>query len=212
LFNGVVALFADHSLNGTSSNYTATINWGDGSVGQGIVRGLNGSFLVYGSHKYSAGTTYPVDVTINASSSSGYAWSIAELSGVPRDQPPFPQAHITGELSTGHGAGFLDEEVTLVNTGNLPSAPIFLKFYLSPTSATQPIDPHALPLQIGKNSIYEAVSIPAGGAISGAVSDIIIPAGAVTRDKYIIMQVITSDPVGSHMYYPRAFADGPLVQ
>jgi len=66
---------------------------------------------------------------------------------------------------------------------------------------------------VGNGSTYNTVSIPAGEAIEGSVSGIVLPTGAVTRGKYIIMQVITSDPIGTHMDYPRAFADpDPLIE
>jgi hypothetical protein len=198
------------------ADYEAIINWGDGSIGNGVIRGSNGSFQVYGSHKYSAGTTYPVDVTVNSviNSNTGYAWSIAKLSGVPTHQPPFAQSHITGQIGNpGFGSGFLDEEVTLFNSGNIASGPISLIFYLSDTPDTEPISSGAIPLKVGSNSTYNAVSIPAHSAIEGAVSDIIVPSGVPTAGRYIIMQVITSDPIGSHMDYPRAFADpDPLIE
>ncbi len=217
LANGLVATFVDYTAGTVPGSYGATINWGDGSVGQGVIRGSNGSFQVYGKHQYTAGTSYPVDVTVNLltnTANSGYAWSLAKLSGVPAHQPPFAQSHIVGELGNpGFGSGFLDEEVTLFNSGNLPSGPVTLKFYLSPTSAVSPLSASAIPLQVGKNSSYTTVSIPAGQAISGSVSDLLIPSGAVTHGHFLIMQVITSDPIGSHMDYPRAFADpDPLIE
>jgi hypothetical protein len=107
----------------------------------------------------------------------------------------------------------LSEEVTLFNSGDLPSGVVSLKFYLSPDSSTQPINSAAIPLSVDGKSTYQAASIPAGGVIAGSVSDIGIPAGVPTRDRYLIMQVITNDPIGSHMDYPRAFADpDPLIE
>jgi len=214
--NCLVAAFVDHTPNTIPADYKAIINWGDGAVTTGSIRGSNPSFLVYGKHNYTGGSTYPVDVTINSTigTNSGYAWSTARLTGVPTHQPPFAQSHINGEISgAGFGAGFVDEQVTLFNSGDLPSSPISIKFYLSPTSATQPISSGALPLRVGSAGTYNAVSIPAGSEISGVVSNIEIPSGVISRNKYIIMQVISSDPIGSHMDYPRAFADpNPLSQ
>ena len=207
--NGMVATFLDKSPLVNASGYKATINWGDGSVGSGFVRGSNGSFEVYGSHQYTAGTTYPVDVTIQslANSNSGYAWSTAKLSEIATHQPPFAQSHIIGQLgSPGFSNGFIDEEVTLFNSGNKTSGPVTLKFYLSPNQQTDPISSSAVQLKIGKNgNSYTTVPIPAGAAISGAVSEIVLPPGY--PGKYIIMQVITSDPLGNHMDYPREFVD-----
>jgi uncharacterized repeat protein (TIGR03803 family) len=217
---GPIASFSDRSPNVVASDYEAVIDWGDGSVTTvsgsdptsplGNIRGTNGQYLVYGAHKYSYGNSYPVDVTIKSviNSNTSYAWSTAYLTGVATRQPPFAQSHIVAQLGNpGYGNGYIDEEVTLFNSGNIASGPISLKFYLSPTSATDPISSGAIPLEIGKSSTYNTTSIPANSPISGSVSDIIIPAGTVTHNKFLIMQVITSDPIGSHEDYPRYFAD-----
>jgi PKD repeat protein len=49
--NGTVANFTDADPNGTVSDYTATINWGDGSSSPGTVSGA-GPFKVSGTHLY----------------------------------------------------------------------------------------------------------------------------------------------------------------
>ena len=128
---------------------------------------------------------------------------------MPTHQPPYSQSHIIAvQLSNaGFGPGFLDEEVTLFNSGNLPSGPVELKFYLSPTNATDPISSSAIPLNVGKNSTYNTLSIAPGASIFGLVSDIILPSNRVISGKYIIMRVITSDPIAIHMDYPHAIAD-----
>jgi hypothetical protein len=139
---------------------------------------------------------------------------VARLTGVPTHQPPIAQSHITGEVSNpGFNGNYLDEEVTLFNSGNLPSGPITLQFYLSPDSATDPINSAAIPLAVGKHGTYITPSIAPGGAVEGSVSDITLPSNVSARGKYIIMQVITSDPIANHMDYPRAFADPyPLIE
>jgi hypothetical protein len=66
-FSGTVATFTDADPAGVSADYTATINWGDGSThSSGFVQpnGLGG-FTVTGSHTYAeAGTYGNVSVTI----------------------------------------------------------------------------------------------------------------------------------------------------
>ncbi len=156
-----------------------------------------------------------MDVTVRSliNGDSGYAWSTAKLSGVPTRQPPFAQSHVNGQIGNpGYNGNYIDEEVTLFNSGNLPSGPISLKFYLSPDANTQPISSAAIPLSVANRSTYNTPSIPAGSAIEGSVSQIALPTNVISRGKYIIMQVITSDPVANHMDYPRAFADPfPLI-
>jgi hypothetical protein len=215
LANGLIASFADHTSGMTTTDYTAIINWGDGSIGHGVIHGSGGNFTVYGTHRYAAGTTYPVDISVvSADNDSAHAWSVATLSGVPTHQPPFAQSHVTGQIGNpGFNGDFLDEEVTLFNSGNLPSGPVALKFYLSPTSDTQPISSAAIALAVAKRATYNTPSIPAAQAIEGSVSEITVPSNVTTRGKYIIMQVITNDPIANHMDYPHAFADPfPLVE
>ena len=53
LFAGSVATFTDADAAGTVGDYTATIDWGDGSTSSGIVTGPDGGpFRVSGSHAY----------------------------------------------------------------------------------------------------------------------------------------------------------------
>jgi hypothetical protein len=57
--------FTDADPNGTVSNFTATINWGDGQVSPGIIMaGLNQTFSVTGSHTYIEEGIYPITVAI----------------------------------------------------------------------------------------------------------------------------------------------------
>ena len=57
---GTVATIIDPNTSATSSAYSATINWGDGTTSPGTISGSNGSFSVTGNHAYTAGGTYPV--------------------------------------------------------------------------------------------------------------------------------------------------------
>jgi uncharacterized protein (TIGR03118 family) len=64
-FTGTVATFSDADPAGTASDYTATINWGDGSpTSAGVISGT-GPFAVTGSHTYLSAGTFTVTVTIN---------------------------------------------------------------------------------------------------------------------------------------------------
>jgi PKD domain len=62
-FSGVVATFSDDDPNGTVSDYTASIAWGDGSTSSGTV-GIHTGFNVSGTHRYKKPGTYKVTVTI----------------------------------------------------------------------------------------------------------------------------------------------------
>src|SRR5207245_1730785 len=65
-FTGTVASFTDADLNGTLTDYTASIDWGDGITTSGVVSDNgNGSFGVSGSHSYAEEGSYPVSVRVN---------------------------------------------------------------------------------------------------------------------------------------------------
>jgi hypothetical protein len=65
--NLVTATFTDADPGGTASDYSASIDWGDGSTSSGLVSAVSGTtstFNVVGSHAYAEAGTYPVKVTI----------------------------------------------------------------------------------------------------------------------------------------------------
>jgi streptogramin lyase len=67
-FSGNVAKFVDGTPTATASNFTATINWGDGakSTSTGTITGNEGGpFTVSGSHTYSMAGTYHPYVTFH---------------------------------------------------------------------------------------------------------------------------------------------------
>lgn len=63
-FNGTVANFTDNDTSQPASNFTATIDWGDGTTTAGVVSGSAGSFAVSGTHTYADEGTFAVKVTI----------------------------------------------------------------------------------------------------------------------------------------------------
>jgi hypothetical protein len=65
-FSGTVATFTDPDTNATASEYSAIIDWGDGSApSAGTINGpTGGSFTVSGTHTYADEGTYRVLVTI----------------------------------------------------------------------------------------------------------------------------------------------------
>src|SRR5262249_17266049 len=64
-FTGAVATFTDTGYPGNlPSDFTATIDWGDGTTTIGTVSGGNGVFTVSGSHKYADEGTHTTIVTL----------------------------------------------------------------------------------------------------------------------------------------------------
>jgi hypothetical protein len=63
-FTGTVAMFTDTLTTNVPGDFTATINWGDGTTSTGTVTGSNGSFIVTGTHTYSTVMSFTVAVTL----------------------------------------------------------------------------------------------------------------------------------------------------
>ena len=63
LNNATVALFTDPDPSGAGGSGSATLDWGDGSSGQGAVSASGGIISVTGSHTYAVDGTFPVAVS-----------------------------------------------------------------------------------------------------------------------------------------------------
>jgi hypothetical protein len=85
-----VATFTDADPAGTASDYTATVNWGDGSASAGtIIPAPGGSFVVTGTHTYAASGTYATSIVVN---DAGGASTTATNSANVAAPPPPPSA------------------------------------------------------------------------------------------------------------------------
>jgi hypothetical protein len=64
-FTGVVANFSDADPAGTATDYTATINWGDGHISNGTITANNsGGFNVSGTNTYAQPGNFPISVDV----------------------------------------------------------------------------------------------------------------------------------------------------
>jgi hypothetical protein len=63
-FTGVVAVFTDANTANVPSDFTATIDWGDGTTTPGTVSGGGGTFTVSGTHTYATSGVFSVVVTL----------------------------------------------------------------------------------------------------------------------------------------------------
>ena len=110
-FTGQVAGFTDANPNATVADFTATINWGDGtalSSGTIVANGLGG-FTVSGSHVYSDEGSYSLSVGIVDDSGSGTApTGTATVGDAALSVTGATIASTEGATFTGPVAGFRD--------------------------------------------------------------------------------------------------------
>ncbi|MFI5379551.1 MAG: beta strand repeat-containing protein [Tepidisphaerales bacterium] len=66
--NALVATFTDSNPLATTSEFTATINWGDGTHSAGTLAKVAGIFQVLGTHRYLKQGTYKMTVTVHDTS------------------------------------------------------------------------------------------------------------------------------------------------
>jgi hypothetical protein len=71
VFDGTVASFTDADPAGVAADYTATINWGDGTTGSGIVAAGAGAFTVSGSHTFATSALGPQTITVTVCDAGG---------------------------------------------------------------------------------------------------------------------------------------------
>jgi hypothetical protein len=97
--NGPVATISDSNTSAVASDYTATVNWGDGTSDQNAtITGGNGSFSVADSHTYTAVGSYTITVTVsyvNNQANSAVATDVANVSSPPASVATGPPT-ITG--------------------------------------------------------------------------------------------------------------------
>lgn len=91
-FDQTVANFATTTSGAQSTDFTATINWGDGDTASSpkvsIAAKSDGTFSVSGTHTYATAGTYPVAVNVTSTSDSSSA--SASASAVVSDAAPSP--------------------------------------------------------------------------------------------------------------------------
>ena len=63
-FSGKVATFTDRDTSNVASDFSATINWGDGSTTVGVITDTRGAISVSGTHTYASSSQDAVTVTL----------------------------------------------------------------------------------------------------------------------------------------------------
>ena len=90
--------FTDSNTSATASDFTATINWGDGSTSIETVSGGSGGFNILGPHVYNNEGTYTASITVM--NSSGPLASTQELLQI-QDAPLTAGPHGTFSFTPG---------------------------------------------------------------------------------------------------------------
>jgi hypothetical protein len=68
--NATIATFTDSDAADLASDFTATIDWGDGTVTAAAITGSNGSFAVGGSHTYASDGNFTLATSVTRSTDS----------------------------------------------------------------------------------------------------------------------------------------------
>ena len=117
-FSATVARFTDADPAGMATDYTATIDWGDGTTSAGTIGPApGGSFVVTGSHTYAGPGAYQTSAKINdAGGATATATSTANVANPPPGPPALLVTAPPTVLST-TSAAF----TTTVNPHGLPT-------------------------------------------------------------------------------------------
>ncbi|HET6880016.1 MAG TPA: DUF4214 domain-containing protein, partial [Pirellulales bacterium] len=68
VFSGAVASFATPNSNASAADFSATIQWGDGTTSTGTITGATGAFTVSGSHLYVDEGSFVTSIDVNENS------------------------------------------------------------------------------------------------------------------------------------------------
>lgn len=120
-FSGTVATFNDANPFGTASDFTATVNWGDGSTTTaGTVSAVQNGFAIAGTHVYAeAANKLPITVVIN---DRGGSKATAASTAIVNDAPLTATA-IT--FTATEGIAFSGTVATLIDGNSLAKASDF---------------------------------------------------------------------------------------
>ena len=227
--NRVLATFTDSGTPARPADYTATVDWGDGVTAKGVIAKSATGFVVRGTHVYKDAEPYAVSVRIHktgaAPTADAYAWSTANVGGfvVPPHLPPFPMAHLVGAWNsgptktvTGTAIGpvltlatikeVLSGAFVVLNSGNKISPPGSLRFWLSSNPTLDGSDTALL-----VNGLPQINVSPFGAGLGGTGQfTISLPVGETGFGKYLLGQIIYSDPIIDASRVDKVVVSGPI--
>jgi hypothetical protein len=119
-YSGPVAIFTNAGYPGNpATDFTATIDWGDGTTTAGTVSGSAGTLTVSGSHGYSDEGSYPLTVTLG-DDAPGTATATATGTASVADADVLVPA--AASVSATEGTTFSGQVATFTNTGYAANA------------------------------------------------------------------------------------------
>jgi hypothetical protein len=186
-FSGTVASFSDADPGGAASDYTATIDWGDGSTSAGSI-GTNGSaFTVNGGHSYDVLGPYTIQVQIkDAGGSTASATTTIILFAFP-SKGDF--AIGDGNAGSGTPATFWGAQWSSSNTVSGGAAPDSFKGFedsLSPPTCGSTWQTS------GGNSAKPPSDLPSYMGV--AVADSVSQSGSTIAGHVVSIVVVKTDP------------------
>jgi hypothetical protein len=206
-FDGVIASFSDANPNSTAADFTATIDWGDGSTpSAGTIMLVRGFFHVSGMHVFANKGDFAVDVKITGGNQMVNALSSIELSPECPADVSDSITVVRRDAKFDAATGQTTQKVTLTNTGATPIVgPLYLVVdglpfaatLVNATGLTQCIEPRGRPF------IEIILPPPVGLAPVGLELSpgILQPGGRITRT------LIFANPLNrSVKYEPHVFA------
>ena len=185
-FSGPTATFSDGDPNGMTSDYSATIDWGDGSSSAGAISPGTGSgpYSVSGTHAYSSTGPFTITTTID---DAGGSQTVATCQTLVYGFAPGGGSFVIGDRNSGSGTHvmFWGAQWWKNNSLSGGSAPASFKgFAVSPSSPACGIawatDPgNSAPPPSGPLPAYMAVIVSSnvtksGAQISGNTAHIVV--------------------------------------
>jgi hypothetical protein len=181
-FSGNTATFTDANPGATAADFTATIDWGDGSTSPGVVTGLvGGPFTVSGTHTYA--TLGSHTITTSISDDGGSTASSGSCSVLTYQPVPFVIGD--GNSATGTAVTFWGAQWWKPNTLSGGPAPASFKgFALNPTTPMCGVDwttgpgnsppPPSGPLPSFMGIIVTSSASKSGPVISGNTVKVVV--------------------------------------
>ena len=185
-FSGTVASLSDDNTGAPASDFTATINWGDGSsTSNGTVTGSGGSYTITGTHSYGSTGYYNITTTVTDDGGSHSVTSPCKVLIYAFAPGGGAFAIGNGNSANGTAVTFWGAQWWKLNTLSGGSAPAAFKGYaLSPkvpscgtpwsTDPGNSAPPPAGPLPAYMGVIVTSATSQSGSQISGNTPHIAI--------------------------------------